>query len=71
MTDLEEELMQADLINKRTDTDYKRGLQRVEPWKLVISCLVAGAVLMGGSVALLNYIAPHNYPPGTVITIPK
>jgi hypothetical protein len=41
------ELMQADIENKRADTDYKRGLLRFEPWKIVIAAFAAGGIIFG------------------------
>jgi hypothetical protein len=44
---LRTELMQADIKNKRADTDYKRGLLRFEPWKIVTPAFAAGGIIFG------------------------
>jgi hypothetical protein len=49
-------VMRADLANKQADTDYKRGLLRYEPWKVVTTAFGAGFALCGGLVALLTFI---------------
>ncbi|HSR78755.1 MAG TPA: hypothetical protein VLN57_19425 [Xanthobacteraceae bacterium] len=54
------ELMQADIENKRADTDYKRGLLRFEPWKLGFAAFGAGAAVMAALVALLGYFGFHH-----------
>jgi hypothetical protein len=78
------EQMRADIANKTADTEYKRGLLRYEPWKLVlttgVSALLAVAAAVGAGVGVGNLIwahreappvaAPFVFPPGTVITIP-
>jgi hypothetical protein len=65
-------IMRAELDNKRADTEHKRGLAKYEPWKVVIGAFTAGAAVVGGMVALENYLNPRSsmFPPGTVITIP-
>jgi hypothetical protein len=46
--------MTADITNKTADTDYKRGLLRYEPWKVVGLAFGAGAAVMGAAVALVT-----------------
>lgn len=41
------ELMQADIENKRIDSDYKRTMRRWEPWKVIITAIAAAAALGG------------------------
>lgn len=51
--ELRDELMQADIANKHADSEYKRGLLRFEPWKIVITAFAAGGgVAVGGAAAL-------------------
>ena len=54
--------MRADIANKQADTEYKKGLLKYEPWKLVLTAFGAGAALMLALVALLNYL--HGPMPG-------
>lgn len=64
--------MKADIANKQADTEYKKGLLRFEPWKIVLGGFAAGATVVGAIVALEGYLNPRApaFPPGTVITIP-
>jgi hypothetical protein len=39
--------MQAANENRPTDTDYKRGLLRFEPWKIVIAAFAAAGIIFG------------------------
>jgi len=48
------ELLKADIANKQADTEYKRGLLRYEPWKVVAISFGAGAAVMGAAVGLLG-----------------
>ncbi len=48
------DLMKADIANKQAGTVYKQGLLRYEPWKVVSAAFVAGAAVMGASVALVG-----------------
>jgi hypothetical protein len=75
---LKVELMRADIANKQADTDYKRGLLRFEPWKIVVGAFATGAAVVGAMVAFESYFNPrsssapiYQLPPGTVITVPK
>lgn len=54
--DLKDELMQADIANKRADTEYKRGLLRFEPWKIVLTAMAAGGGLFAGGAAALGLL---------------
>lgn len=58
--------MRADIAKKQADSEYKRGLLRFEPWKLVLTAFVAGGALVGGMTALLGYLAPHYPPPASL-----
>lgn len=53
------ELMQADIENKRADSDYKRGLLRFEPWKIAFTAFGAGAAFVAALVALLSLLLGH------------
>ncbi|MGD0107069.1 MAG: hypothetical protein ABSC06_23980 [Rhodopila sp.] len=46
--------MKADIANKQADTEYKEGLLRYEPWKVVGVAFGAGAAVMGAAVALVS-----------------
>jgi hypothetical protein len=50
------EQMKADIANKEADTDYKRGLMRWEPWKVLAAGLGAGAGIMAAAVAIATLI---------------
>jgi hypothetical protein len=39
--------MQAANENRPTDTDYKRGLLRFDPWKIVIAAFAAAGIIFG------------------------
>jgi hypothetical protein len=58
MTDDErkERLAMAQISNLDADTDYKRGLLRFEPWKIVIASAAAGGALVAGGAAALGLI---------------
>ena len=60
------ELMQADIDNKRMDTEYKRGLLRYEPWKIVITAFAAGGIIVG-AVGALGYKLGSTSPPQPII----
>lgn len=62
--------MAADIENKRADTEYKRGLMRFEPWKIVITALAAGGVVGGALVGGLSYLGHTPAPAPIVITLP-
>jgi hypothetical protein len=47
-------VVRADIANKQDDTAHKLGLLRYEPWKVVAVAFVAGAAVMGASVALVS-----------------
>lgn len=52
------------------DTDYKRGLTRYEPWKIVVAAFAAGGVLFGALVGGLTYFAARHPAPPIVIQLP-
>jgi hypothetical protein len=52
----EEDERTAHIENMNADSDYKRGLLRFEPWKLVVTALGAGAALTIAIIALLTYM---------------
>lgn len=81
MTDLNQlkaDLMQADIDNKRTDTAYKMGLLRYEPWKVIATSAGAGAGFVIALVALATFafsvmgyrIGPQQPQPPIVIQLP-
>jgi len=39
--------MQAANENRPADTDYKRGLLRLAPWKIVIAAVAGGGIIFG------------------------
>jgi hypothetical protein len=39
--------MQAANENRPADTDYKRGLLRLAPWKIVIAAFAAAGIIFG------------------------
>ena len=47
--------MQADIENKRADTNYKITLTRLEPWKTILAVTAAIAVLVGVVAGLVGY----------------
>jgi hypothetical protein len=49
-------VMRADLANKAADTDYKRGLLKYEPWKIVLAAFLSGAATLGAIVGLMTFI---------------
>lgn len=59
------------------DSEYKRGLLRFEPWKIVFTAFAAGATVVGAIVGVALYLSPprttptYAFPPGTIITIPE
>jgi hypothetical protein len=65
---LKVELMIADIDNKRADTEYKHGLLRWEPWRLVITAVAAGGVIGGALVGGLSYLGRQPTP--IVIQLP-
>ena len=48
--------LRADIENKQTDTFYKRGLLRYEPWKVAAGFFAAGAGLMAAAGAFAAII---------------
>jgi negative regulator of sigma E activity len=64
--------MRADIQNKRMDTEYKRGLLRWEPWKVMVAALAATAALFGvlGGLAGYRFGAIQSAPQTIVIQIP-
>ena len=52
----EEDEREAHIENMNADTDYKRGLTRYEPWKLVITAFGAGAAVTLAMLALATFI---------------
>lgn len=64
------ELLQAEIENKRADTDnkwmdteYKRGLLRYEPWKVVVAGFAAGGIIFGAVFGALGYKLGQTPPP--------
>jgi hypothetical protein len=51
-----EDERQAHIENMQADTEYKRGLLRFEPWKLMVTALGAGAALTLALIALMSYL---------------
>jgi len=49
-------VMRADLANKTADTEYKRGLLKYEPWKIVLAAFLSGAATLGAIVGLMTFI---------------
>lgn len=45
------------------DTDYKRGLLRYEPWKIVITAFATGGVIVGALVGGFSYLSRPSAPP--------
>jgi hypothetical protein len=43
----EEDERRAHIENMEADTDYKRTLTRWEPWKVIITAVVAAAAIAG------------------------
>jgi hypothetical protein len=54
--ELKGRLMQADIANKNADTEYKMGLLKYEPWKVVLAAFLSGAAFVGAIVGLLSLI---------------
>lgn len=54
--ELKDQIMQAELANKTADTEYKRGLLRFEPWKIVVTAFAAGGALVAGTAAAMGLI---------------
>ena len=52
--ELKVSIMRADLANKNADTEYKRGLLRYEPWKVVLGGMTAGAALFAAGAAFMK-----------------
>jgi hypothetical protein len=48
------------------DTDYKRGLLRFEPWKIVIAAFAAGGIVFGA----LGYEIGSTPPAPIIIQLP-
>lgn len=59
--------MSADIENKKADTEYKRGLLRFEPWKIVITAVAAGGILGGAIVGALSYVGRQPQPPTPIV----
>jgi len=55
----EEELRAAQIENLKMDTEYKRGLLKYEPWKVVLLAAGAGATFTLAMVALATFILAH------------
>jgi hypothetical protein len=55
----EEDERDAHIENMKADTEYKRGLLKYEPWKVVITALGAGAALTLAIIALLSFFGGH------------
>lgn len=53
---LKDEIMRADIANKEADTQYKQGLLRFEPWKIVVTAMAAGGGLFAGGAAALGLL---------------
>jgi hypothetical protein len=53
----EEDVRDAHVDNMKADTDYKRGLLKYEPWKLLLTAMGAGAALTLAMLALLTWLA--------------
>lgn len=48
--------MQADIANKRADSEYKQGLLRFEPWKIVVTAFAAGGAVVAGTAAAMGLL---------------
>ena len=59
--------MQAANENRPADTDYKRGLLRFEPWKIVIAAFAAAGIIFGAIGYKLDSIPP---PPIVIQQLP-
>jgi hypothetical protein len=51
----------AHIENMNMDTEYKRGLLKYEPWKVVVTALGAGAALTIAIIALLTFMAARGF----------
>jgi hypothetical protein len=51
--------MVAQIANKIADTEYKKGLLKYEPWKVVLAGFLSGAATIGAIVGLLTLILKH------------
>lgn len=52
----ENEAHEVYIENMKADTQYKLGLLKYEPWKVVITAMGAGAALTLAILALLTYL---------------
>lgn len=48
--------IRADIANKEADSEYKKGLLKYEPWKVVLGAFLSGAATLGALVGLLTFI---------------
>lgn len=51
--------MEHTASNLKNDSEYKRGLLRFEPWKIVLGGFLSGAATLGAIVGLLTFILRH------------
>jgi hypothetical protein len=58
--------MQAANENRPADTDYKRGLLRFAPWKIVIAAFAAAGIIFGA----LGYKLGSTTPPIIIQQLP-
>lgn len=56
---LKVDLMQAEIANKRADTDLKREQLRWEPWKALSVAFGAGAAVATGLLTLGGWLFSH------------
>jgi hypothetical protein len=59
--------MRADIDNKQADTRYKIRLERLEPWKVIITAVGVVAVLFGVLGGLVGYKVGSAPPPAPII----
>jgi formate/nitrite transporter FocA (FNT family) len=52
----EEDERAAHIENMQADTEYKRGLLKYEPWKIVVTAMGAGAALTLAIIALFTFL---------------
>jgi len=51
-----EDERKAHIENMEADTEYKRGLLKYEPWKVVITALAAGAALAAAGITIAAFV---------------
>jgi hypothetical protein len=59
MTYTEEDEREAHVENLHMDTEYKRRLDRYEPWKLIFGGFAAGAAISVALLALATFVLAH------------